>query len=184
MVILLKEPLRVALSGKSGCGNTTVSTLLAERLGVSLVNYTFRSLADETGLSLGEIIEKARTDFSFDRTVDTRQVEIAMRGSCVMGSRLAIWMLAAADFRVYLYADGEVRARRIQMREGGDRDTIRSFTSTRDSEDTRRYAELYRIDNTDHSRADMVVDTARYLPPEIVELIVAELVRRGLVCEN
>ena len=29
----LKKELRVAISGKSGCGNTTVSTMLAEKLG-------------------------------------------------------------------------------------------------------------------------------------------------------
>ena len=37
--------IRIAISGKSGCGNTTVSSLLAERLGVKLFNFTFRQLA-------------------------------------------------------------------------------------------------------------------------------------------
>ena len=37
--------LRIAVSGKSGCGNTTVSSLLARSLGIKLVNYTFRQLA-------------------------------------------------------------------------------------------------------------------------------------------
>lgn len=34
----LNKDVRVAISGKSGCGNTTVSTLLAEKLGVKLIN--------------------------------------------------------------------------------------------------------------------------------------------------
>ena len=51
------KELRVAISGKSGCGNTTVSSRLAESLQVTLINYTFRNLAKELGISLVEIIE-------------------------------------------------------------------------------------------------------------------------------
>ena len=104
--------LRVAISGKSGCGNTTVSKLLADTLNVNMINFTFRTLAEEVGLSLAEIIEKAKTDDSFDIAVDTRQVEMAKADSCVLGSRLAIWMLKEADIKVYLYASDEVRAKR------------------------------------------------------------------------
>ena len=43
----LKKEIRIAISGKSGCGNTTVSGLLAQKLGIKLINYTFRQLAEE-----------------------------------------------------------------------------------------------------------------------------------------
>jgi cytidylate kinase len=181
MYELLKPPLRVAISGKSGCGNTTVSTLLADTLGVTLVNYTFRQLADETGLSLPQIIEQAKADDSFDLRVDERQVTLAMQGSCVLASRLAIWMLKEADCKVYLYAADEVRVRRIHGREGGDIEAISRFTAVRDSEDTRRYAKLYHIDNNAYNFADMVIDTTKYNPEEIVEVILGSLVERGLV---
>ena len=45
------KELRIAISGKSGCGNTTVSTMLAQRLGIKLINYTFRNLAKDIGFS-------------------------------------------------------------------------------------------------------------------------------------
>lgn len=175
------KKLRIAISGKSGCGNTTVSTLLAQRLGVNLINYTFRSLAQDTGLSLAEIIERAKTDDSFDRQVDTRQVELAMEDSCVLGSRLAVWMLEKADLKVFLLADEDVRARRILNREGGDLEEIKSFTAMRDREDSQRYRQLYNIDNNDYSFCHLIIDTALYNPEEIVELILQELLRRGLV---
>ena len=89
--IVPNKEVRIAISGKSGCGNTTVSTLLSEALKIPMINYTFRSLASETGMSLAEIIEKAKTDDSFDITVDTKQVEMAKESSCVLGSRLAIF---------------------------------------------------------------------------------------------
>jgi len=172
---------RVAISGRSGCGNTTVSRILAETLDIAFINFTFRTLAQELSVPLAEIIEKAKTDFSYDRMVDTKQVELAGHTSCVLGSRLAIWMLGDADLKVYLTASEDVRTRRIMSREGGDYDENRRFTLMRDSEDTRRYHELYNIDNTDFAFADLVIDTETHTPEEIVLLILDKLEQKGLV---
>lgn len=177
----LNKDVRVAISGKSGCGNTTVSTLLAEKLGVKLINYTFRQLAAEKGLTLAQVIENARTDDSYDIFVDNHQVELARAEPCVLGSRLAIWMLKEADLKVYLFASDETRAKRILNREGGDLQKIKEFTAMRDSEDTRRYKKIYNIDNNDYSFSDLIIDTAKFNPEQIVELIIAELKKRNLI---
>lgn len=177
----LNKDVRVAISGKSGCGNTTVSTLLAEKLGVKLINYTFRQLAAEKGLTLAQVIENARTDDSYDIFVDNHQVELASAEPCVLGSRLAIWMLKEADLKVYLFASDETRAKRILNREGGDLQKIKDFTAMRDSEDTRRYKKIYNIDNNDYSFSDLIIDTAKFNPEQIVELIIAELKKRNLI---
>ena len=132
------------------------------------------------GIPLAEIIERAKTDDSFDRTVDTRQVELAREGSCVLGSRLAVWMLHDADLKVYLHAGDEVRAKRIHEREGGDIGQIHAFTRMRDNEDTKRYKKLYNIDNTDCGCVDMQIDTSLYTPEQITDLILDELVRLNL----
>ena len=175
------KELRIAISGKSGCGNTTVSTMLAQRLGIKLINYTFRNLAKDIGFSLAEIIERAKTDDSFDRQVDGRQVALALGESCVLGSRLAVWMLKDADLKVFLLADEDVRARRILNREGGDLEEIKAFTAMRDREDSARYQQLYEIDNNDYGFCHLIIDTALHKPDEIVELILQELHQRGLV---
>jgi len=173
--------LRIAISGHSGCGNTTVTRMLAEILHISFINYTFRSLAEETGMSLAQIIEGAKTNDSFDRTVDQKQVEMAMAGSCVLGSRLAIWMLKQSDFKIFLTASEQKRAQRIQKREGGDLHEIMKFTKMRDAEDTHRYRQLYDIDNTDYIFADMVIDTEELNPEQIIELILSALAHKGLI---
>lgn len=179
--IIPGKELRVAISGKSGCGNTTVSTLLSQKLNIKLINYTFRQLAAEKGLTLAQVIEKAKTDDSYDIFVDTHQVELAQKESCVLGSRLAIWMLKEADVKVYLLASDDTRAKRILNREGGDLEEIKAFTQMRDSEDSGRYLKLYKIDNNDYSFADMIIDTAKYNPEQIVDLILAEIAKRGFV---
>ena len=175
------KPVRVAISGKSGCGNTTVSTLLSQKLGVKLINYTFRQLAQEKGLTLAQVIENARTDDSYDIFVDNHQVELARAEPCVLGSRLAIWMLKEADLKVYLYASDDTRAKRILNREGGDLEQIKSFTSMRDSEDSKRYLKLYNIDNNKYDFCDLIIDTANYNPEQIVDLILAELKKRNFI---
>lgn len=179
----LNKDLRIAVSGKSGCGNTTVSTLLSQALGVTLINYTFRQVAAEKGMTLAQVIESAKTDDSYDMYVDSHQVELAKKEPCVLGSRLAIWMLKEADLKVYLYASDEVRANRVFTREGGDLKQIKEFTAMRDSEDSRRYKKLYNIDNNAYSFADVIIDTSKYTPEQIVRQILDELKKRGFISE-
>ena len=179
----LTKDLRIAISGKSGCGNTTVSCLLAQKLGIKLINYTFRQLAEEKGMTLKEVIDAAKNDDSYDKYVDKHQVELALAEPCVLGSRLAIWMLKEADLKVYLYASDDTRAGRIFNREGGDLQAIKDFTAMRDREDTGRYKEFYGIDNNDYDFVDIIIDTANYTPDQIVELIIKKLEEKGLIKE-
>jgi len=170
---------KIAVSGRSGCGNTTVSRLVADTLGIRFINFTFRNLAQERGIELKEILELAAKDDSWDREVDSRQVELARKGGgCVLGSRLAIWMLPEADLKVYLTATPEIRAKRIQSREGGSLDHIAEFTADRDKHDHERYLKIYNINNDDYSFADIIINSDDINPTEITEMIVAELNRK------
>ena len=167
---------KIAVSGKSGCGNTTVSRMLADRLGLRFINFTFRSLAQEKNISFKEVLELAEKDDSYDREVDSRQVELAREeGGCVLGSRLAIWMLPEADLKVYITASPETRAKRIQSREGGSLDHIAEFTAIRDRQDHERYRRIYNIDNYHYSFVDLIIDSDEISPTEITELIISEL---------
>ena len=177
----MKKDLRIAISGKSGCGNTTVSGLLAQKLGIKLINYTFRQLAAEKGMTLAQVIEAAKNDDSYDKYVDQHQVELARAEPCVLGSRLAIWMLKEADLKVYLYASDQTRAQRIFNREGGDLQAIIDFTAMRDREDTGRYKEFYGIDNNDYAFCDLIIDVNEKTPEEIVDVILTELENRGYI---
>ena len=152
--------MRIAVSGKSGCGNSTVSKLLARRLGLRLINFTFRELAREYGVGFAELHRRAAADPSIDRTLDRRQLAAAAAGDCVLGSRLAIWLLMDADLKVYLAGTPEVRARRIAGREGVPYTTALATMNQRDTLDRGRYLALYDIDIDDYRHADLVLDTA------------------------
>lgn len=168
--------IRIAISGKSGCGNTTVSGLVAESLGLRFINFTFRNLAEEQGKSLTEMLALAAKDDSWDRELDRRQVALAREnGGCVLGSRLAIWMLEEADFKVYLKAKGETRARRIMNREGGTLEAVTAFTDERDRQDRERFLRIYRIDNDDYAFADLIIDTDAIEPLHIAGHIIEKV---------
>jgi cytidylate kinase len=152
------DGLRVAISGKSGCGNSTVSRLVAERLGLRVVNYTFKDLARERGVTFEEICILAETDPQYDLTIDRMQVKLAEEGQCVLGSRLAIWLLRDRAFTVYLHASLEVRAGRIARREGKEPAKALRETEARDKRDHDRYARLYGYDVNNYEFAALVVD--------------------------
>jgi|WetSurMetagenome_2_1015567.scaffolds.fasta_scaffold83588_2 CMP/dCMP kinase len=167
----MSSDLRIAISGKSGCGNTTVSRLLASRLGLRLINYTFKDLARERGMSFDELRAKAETDSQYDLTIDREQVRQAMLGGCVLGSRLAIWLLRDTAFTVYLSASPETRAGRIARREGLPLEQTLAATEERDQHDRERYIRLYGFDIDQYRFAALVVDTERLEPAEVAARI-------------
>jgi cytidylate kinase len=168
----MKRGIKIAISGKSGCGNSTVSKLVAEKLNLKWINYTFRSLAKELNITFEEVRSRAEEDPYYDRYVDRKQVELAQGGDCVLGSRLAIWMLTDADLKVFLNAPLEVRASRISLREGKDPDRVLTETQNRDEKDTKRYRQLYGIDNNDYTFADLVLDVSTMDQYEAAEAII------------
>ncbi|HPE88362.1 MAG TPA: cytidylate kinase family protein [Spirochaetia bacterium] len=172
-----RKPSIIAISGKSGCGNSTVSRLVTERLGRQLVNYTFHTMADEMGVPFAKLLEMAKADPSYDRRLDERQVEMAHRGDCVIGSRLAIWLVRDAELKVYLLASSDVRARRIQQREGGEYADVLAFTKRRDESDRERYLSIYGIDNDRYDFADLVINTERLSAERIADVVIAAIGR-------
>jgi cytidylate kinase len=165
----------IAISGKSGCGNSTVSRLVSERLGRRLVNYTFHTMAQELGVPFVELLELASADANYDRTLDERQVSMAHEGDCVIGSRLAIWLVRDAALKVYLHASSEVRSERIRRREGGDSAEVLAFTKRRDETDRERYLSIYGIDNDRYDFADLVINTERMTPERIADVVIAAI---------
>ena len=171
----MSNNLKIAISGKSGCGNSSVSQIVAQRLSLRLINYTFKSIAKERGIAFEEVCQLAENDTSFDFQVDKRQVEMANEGNCVLGSRLAIWLLEDAALKVYLEASAEKRARRIKKREGGDLDTVYREMIQRDDRDRLRYMKLYKIDIDKYQIADLVIDTENKNQYQIAEMIIRKI---------
>ena len=171
--------MKIAISGKSGCGNSTVTQRVADRLGYRRINYTFKDIAAEEGIPFDKLCDLAEHDSRWDKLLDRRQVEMAGDGDTVLGSRLAIWILDDADLRIYLDAPLAVRAGRIRKRnletghEPTDLGEVIQKTAERDQRDRARYLRLYGIDNDDYGFVDLIIDTTELGPDDVADRIVA-----------
>ncbi|MDR2944330.1 MAG: AAA family ATPase [Methanosarcinales archaeon] len=178
----------IAVSGLPGTGTTTVSKLLQERTGMEFISSgeIFRGIAAELGLSLAEFGALAETDVSYDRQIDDRQKELSKtKDNLIMEGRLAGHMSLEVPpgkkiLRVLLKAPLETRVRRIMSRE----QSASSFkfeldrTKTREESERVRYEMYYGIDIADMSIYDLVIDSLKFDPETIVDLILRAVEKR------
>ena len=110
----------ITVSGPPGAGKSTAATGLAAAFDLEHVSGgdIFRDLAAERDMTPLEFNKLAEEDESIDRDLDARLRRTAAESDdVVLESRLAGWLAADhADFRLWLDAPLEVRARRIAAR--------------------------------------------------------------------
>ena len=144
-------------------------------LDLKVVNYTFRDLAADIGVSFEEIHERSQHNRTFDYLTDLNQIRLSLQPKVVVGSRLAAW-LVNADLRVWLQASLEERAKRIFRREVGKALTYESVlyrTLQRDEQNRKRYLQLYGIDSNDRSDFDIIINTEKLTAEQVSSLIIA-----------
>jgi cytidylate kinase len=169
----------VTISGPAGSGKSTAAAALATALGYDHVSGgdIFRDLAADRGLTPLELNQEAETDETIDLDLDRRLRQTAAeRDDVVLESRLAGWMAGEhADFRIWLDAPLEIRARRISEREDKSVEVARDETRARAESEATRYEAYYDIDIEDLSIYDLVLNTARLDPEGVVSAIVTIL---------
>jgi CMP/dCMP kinase len=144
-------------------------------LGLKVVNYTFRDLATDIGISFEEIHDRSQQDRTFDYLTDLNQIRLSLQPKVVVGSRLAAW-LVNADLRVWLQASLEERAKRIFRREvdkGHTYESVLYRTLQRDEQNRKRYLRLYGIDSNDRSDFDIIINTEKLTAEQVSSLIIA-----------
>jgi cytidylate kinase len=173
----------IVFNGDLGSGKSTVSTLLATRLGIRRISVgdLYREMALQRGLTALELNLHAELDDKIDHYVDGLQNDIAMSGeTLVVDSRLA-WFFFHDALKVHLITDPMVAAHRVLGRPG---DTVESYPSLAEalerlaerSESERvRFIDRYGADKTRLRNYDLVLDSTRATPDEIVARIVEAL---------
>ncbi|MCX8175061.1 MAG: cytidylate kinase family protein [Candidatus Micrarchaeota archaeon] len=165
--------MKICISGLSGSGKNSVGEKLAARLGLRLINPTFKTLAAKQKITLLDFHKKAEKDHEIDREFDRHLVEMARGGNCVITTWLGPWMIKDADLRIWLYAPSSARAARVASRDGISLEEAAKHIAERDESNRMRYLEIYRIDIYDHSGFDLVINTERFLPEQSAEIIAA-----------
>jgi len=173
----------VVINGDLGSGKSTVSILLAQRLGIRRISVgdLYREMAQQRGLTALELNLHAELDDKIDHYVDRLQSDIAMSGeTLVVDSRLA-WYFFHDALKVHLITDPQVAAHRVL---GRPADTVEGYASVTEalgrlaerSESERvRFLERYDADKTRLRNYDLVCDSTRATPEVIVDRILEVL---------
>ncbi|MBU0533042.1 cytidylate kinase family protein [Candidatus Micrarchaeota archaeon] len=163
----------IAISGLTGSGKNTLGELIAEELNYKLVCPTFKDLAKKEGVPLMEFQKMAEKDPNIDKKFDELLKEQA-KGNCVVTTWLGPWMVDA-NLKIKLTASIETRAKRIAERDGMDLKDAIKHVKERDERNRKRYMKLYNIDIYDESIYDMVLDSDRYNPEELLKIVVEKI---------
>jgi predicted cytidylate kinase len=166
--------MRITISGPPGSGKTTACRGLSQALGLKSVVFgtLFREMAKEKGLTLSEMGDLAETDPSIDKMIDERLLQIAKDNEdIILESRLSAHMLSRNGieaFKIYLDASPSVRCARVCSRDGESLSEATSATERRQASEAARYMKYYGIDIGDMSVYDLVINTDRLTPEEVL----------------
>jgi cytidylate kinase len=169
--------LLVTISGLPGSGTSTVARLVADALGLERLDggTVFRSMAADRGMSVGEFSAVAERDDTIDVELDRRLAERATQGDVVLESRLAGWIATNGHLpalRVWIDCAADERARRVASREHLDVEVAAEANRAREGSERARYLAYYDLDIDDRSPYDLVLDSGRAAPEDLVRAIV------------
>ena len=170
----------IVVSGDLGSGKSTISHELAERLGLPRISMgdLYRTMAHERGMSALQINLYAEHDETIDDRVDQLQAEMAKSHEpLIVDSRLS-WFFFTDAFKVHLIVKSAVAAQRVMSRPANKvecyssvDEAVERLQSRSDSERA-RFLHKYGVDKSRLRNYDMVCDSTRARPEEIVDDII------------
>jgi len=172
----------ITIGGSIGSGKSTLARLLAKEYGLEYysVGQIMRDLAASKGISILALSLAAEKDPNIDKELDERQRELAKKGKCAIDSRLGAYFLKA-DFKIWLDASIDVQAKRISGRDGVPEAEAKMQIARREASEHERYLKTYKIDVDDQSVYDLVVDTDKLTPEQVLKKCELGLKKKGLV---
>ena len=174
----------ITISGSVGSGKSTVSKMLAQKLGWQYYSTGMaqRKIAEEMGVTTIELNALTIKDKSIDERIDAVFKNPPWgNDNCVVDSRLAFHFVPKS-FKVCLTVRDEVAGERIfndSARSGEQKyDSVQQSTEAaikRHQLELIHFQKNYDLDIDDKNNFDLVVDTTHLTPEQVCQAILATL---------
>ncbi|SCG69877.1 AAA family ATPase [Micromonospora humi] len=170
----------IVFNGDLGSGKSTVSVEIAKRLGLRRVSVgdLYRQMAQERQMTALQLNLHAELDQAVDGYVDQLQRDIAASGeSLVMDSRLA-WHFFTDALKVHMITESTEAARRVLARPSGPAESYttleeaRAKLRERSESERNRFIVRYGVDKARLRNYDLICDTTRATPEQVIEHVV------------
>lgn len=177
---MMDSPNSIVISGDLGGGKTTVSSQVAEALGLRRVSMgqLYRDMAQRQGLSAVQMNLHSERDEAIDDYIDGMQADLARSGEpLIVDSRLA-WHFFPNAYKVHLIVDPVVAAQRVMLRPQNDveaygsiEEAANSLQARHDSE-RKRFIKKYGVDKARLRNYDLVCDTTHASPDRVANCVI------------
>lgn len=167
----------ITIGGLAGSGTTTAAEVLSKKLNIPFISAgsIFRDMAKEKGMSLLEFSKFAEDNTAIDIELDKRQAKIAKESeNLIIEGRLSAHFVEA-DLRVWLLAPLDIRAQRVHARESKSIELAIEEITIRENSEALRYLDIHDINIHNFDIYDLVINTNRFNPDSIAEIILTTL---------
>jgi CMP/dCMP kinase len=175
----------IIISGMPAVGKTTVSRMVADALGTSMVGGgdVLKEMAVEEGYSPGgddwwdkgdgmKFLEERKKSSGFDKEVDSRLIQKAKKGDVVITSYPVPW-LTRDGVKIWLSGSVQSRATRMSKRDGLSVSRCKEILSVRDTENYKLYKKIYGIEfGKDLAPFDLVVETDSVDEARVAQIVI------------
>ena len=167
--------MKITISGAVGSGKSTISRILAKKLGY--IHYSIgefmREIAKKRNLSIMELSDRAEVDPTIDEELDEKQKSIGKeKDNFIMDSRLGFHFIPDS-LKIFFTVDIKEAAKRIyndKRAEETYKDVEEAiiFLKKRMRSENIRYKEYYGIDFPKKQHFHLIIDTTDKTPEEVV----------------
>ena len=173
--------MHITITGQLGSGKSTICNLIKDRYGYEIFSTGAiqREVAREKGITTLELNKLMKVDHSLDDIIDATTTKLSVErkdDKLIFDSRMA-WHFAQDTFKIFLMVDPRVAAERVMANQRGEEETYASVDDAcaklveRSQVEQKRFMELYGVDYYDVNNYNLVVDSSRLTPEEIVNVI-------------
>ncbi len=173
----------ISITGKLGSGKSTICNLLKDRYGFEIYSTGAfqREVARKMGITTLELNKRLREDPSLDYVIDDAVKQLSIeraQDKLIFDSRMA-WHFAEKSFKIFLTIEPCEAARRVMLNQRGceefyaDEQEACDKLIERSKVEQARFLQIYGVDYYDFNNFDLIVDTTRRTPEEILDIIMS-----------